>query len=131
VFNCVTEFSSHYTPILCLLRSTFGEDGGRSHNQRARSLAGSMWQKQIRAKSGTVGTDGHEAKIYRLAGLQSETITSQSHGKHKAAATTDLDFNFMVVEQRHEKWYDPGLDNHLDLIVTSVGEIRQCPHRVH
>ena len=49
-------------------------------------------------------------------------ISSQPH--------TDLYFNFLVVQQRHKKRHDPGLDDHLYLIVTAVREIWQRPHRV-
>lgn len=36
-----------------------------------------------------------------------------------------------MAEERHEKWNDPRIYNHLDLLVASIRQIRQSPHCVY
>ena len=44
---------------------------------------------------------------------------------------THLNFDLLVVQQRNKEWYNSGLNNHLDLVIASVREIRQCPNRIY
>ena len=42
-----------------------------------------------------------------------------------------LNFDLLVTEQRNQMRDDTGVNDHLDLLVPSVRQIRQSPHRVY
>lgn len=48
-----------------------------------------------------------------------------------ASVATYLNFDLLVAKQRHEEGDDSGVDDHLDLLVAPVGQIRQSPHCVY
>ena len=42
-----------------------------------------------------------------------------------------LHFHFLMAKQRHQERHDARVDDHLDLLVSAVCQVRQRPHRVH
>lgn len=42
-----------------------------------------------------------------------------------------LNFDLLVTEQRYQMWDDARVDDHLDLLVSSICQIRQSPHCVY
>lgn len=45
-------------------------------------------------------------------------------------ASSYLNFDLLVTEQGHQMWDDAGVDDHLDLLVPGIGQVRQSPDRV-
>lgn len=41
-----------------------------------------------------------------------------------------LNFHLLMAEERHKKWNDTRIYNHLDLLVAAVRQIGQSPHCV-
>ena len=42
-----------------------------------------------------------------------------------------LDLDFAMRKEGHKFGDDTGINNHLDLVITAIGEIAQCPYGVH
>lgn len=47
-----------------------------------------------------------------------------------SGASWYLNFDLLMTEQRYQMWDNAGVDDHLYLLVPSIGQIRQSPHRV-
>lgn len=45
-------------------------------------------------------------------------------------ASRYLNFDLLMTEQRYQTRNDAGIDDHLYLLVPSIGQVRQSPHRV-
>lgn len=42
-----------------------------------------------------------------------------------------LNFDLLMAEERHKKWNDSRINDHLDLLVAPVRQIGQSPHCVY
>lgn len=62
-------------------------------------------------------------------------VSQKTQGKNKLIFSIKtkphLNFHLLMAEERHKKWNNSRVDDHLDLLVASVRQIRQSPHCVY
>lgn len=58
-------------------------------------------------------------------------VKYMSSKAYPGGASWYLNFDLLMTQQRNQMWDDAGVDDHLYLLVPSIGQIRQSPHRVH
>lgn len=50
---------------------------------------------------------------------------------NRLGSSSYLNFNFMMTEQRYQVRNDGRVDDHLDLLVPSIRQVRQSPDSIH
>ncbi len=64
--------------------------------------------------------------------MKSSSYSSQKAKVNSLKKTkSDLNFDLLMAEERHKKWNDSRINNHLDLLVAPVRQIGQSPHCVY